>query len=74
MGVGFNSIYHITDLPSFINGDKYVILDPHKWCYDSGEKFNFVKNKLTKEYPNLLESRVVNHMLTPFKGIIFPYI
>ncbi len=34
MGVGFNSIYHITDSPSFITGDKYVILDPHKWYYE----------------------------------------
>ncbi|CAG8637814.1 1532_t:CDS:2, partial [Funneliformis mosseae] len=33
MGVGFNSIYHITDSPSFITGDNYVILDPHEWYF-----------------------------------------
>ncbi|CAG8600545.1 2770_t:CDS:2, partial [Scutellospora calospora] len=34
MGVGFNSIYHITDSPSFLTGDQYVILDPHEWYFD----------------------------------------
>jgi hypothetical protein len=43
VGVGFNSIYHITDTPSFITGDKYVILDPHEWYYDGGKKFSFIE-------------------------------
>ena len=30
MGVGFNSVYHITDSPSFVTGADYVILDPHE--------------------------------------------
>ncbi|KAF8921628.1 hypothetical protein BGZ52_011589, partial [Haplosporangium bisporale] len=29
MGIGFNSVYHMTDTPSFISGDKMVILEPH---------------------------------------------
>lgn len=28
-GVGFNSVYHLTDLPSFVSTDKLVIFDPH---------------------------------------------
>ncbi|CAB5149034.1 unnamed protein product [Rhizophagus irregularis] len=52
MGVGFNSIYHITDSPSFITGDKYVILDPHEWYYNGGVKFNFVEENLIQEYPD----------------------
>ena len=28
-GVGFNSVYHLTDLPSFVSGDKLVFFDPH---------------------------------------------
>ena len=43
MGVGFNSIYHITDSPSFITGDKYVILDPHEWYFNGGVQFDFVE-------------------------------
>ncbi|MBD1863988.1 MULTISPECIES: sacsin N-terminal ATP-binding-like domain-containing protein [Trichocoleus] len=28
-GVGFNSIYHVTDYPSFISRDRIVFFDPH---------------------------------------------
>lgn len=28
-GVGFNSVYHVTDYPSFISRDRIVLLDPH---------------------------------------------
>jgi hypothetical protein len=26
---GFNSTYHVTDLPSFVSGDHMVLFDPH---------------------------------------------
>ena len=28
-GLGFNSVYHFTDLPSFVTGDHVVMFDPH---------------------------------------------
>jgi hypothetical protein len=28
-GVGFNSVYHVTDYPSFISRDRIVCFDPH---------------------------------------------
>src|SRR4051812_27090863 len=28
-GLGFNSCYHFTDVPSFISGDNIAFLDPH---------------------------------------------
>lgn len=28
-GLGVNSMYHFTDLPSFISGDYLVLFDPH---------------------------------------------
>ena len=28
-GVGFNSVYHLTDLPSFVSGEHLVLFDPH---------------------------------------------
>ncbi|XP_066931148.1 sacsin-like [Clytia hemisphaerica] len=28
-GLGFNSVYHLTDVPSFLSGDSIVIFDPH---------------------------------------------
>jgi sacsin len=28
-GLGFNAVYHFTDLPSFVSGDYLVMFDPH---------------------------------------------
>ncbi|KAF9432548.1 hypothetical protein BGZ76_010644 [Entomortierella beljakovae] len=35
MGIGFNSIYHMTDCPSFISGDGFMTIDPHHWALES---------------------------------------
>src|SRR3954463_10377546 len=72
MGVGFNSIYHITDSPSFITDDKYIILDPHEWCFDGGVQFDFVKQKLAEEYPDQFAPFRIS-CDKPFKGTIFRY-
>ena len=29
-GIGFNSVYHITDLPCLFSGETVLILDPHR--------------------------------------------
>eukprot|EP00662_Eupelagonemidae_sp_cell21_P049282 gene49282-8293_t len=29
-GLGFNSVYHLTEAPSFVTGDAYVCLDPQR--------------------------------------------
>ena len=28
-GIGFNSVYHVTDVPSFVSGDRICFFDPH---------------------------------------------
>ena len=28
-GLGFNAVYHFTDLPAFVSGDHLVLFDPH---------------------------------------------
>lgn len=28
-GLGFNSVYHFTDVPSFVSGEHLVMFDPH---------------------------------------------
>lgn len=28
-GLGFNSVYNITDVPGFVSGDYLVVFDPH---------------------------------------------
>jgi len=72
MGVGFNSIYHITDSPSFITGDNYVILDPHEWYFDGGIKFNFVDEGLAEEYPDQFAPFRIPYDRR-FEGTLFRY-
>eukprot|EP00798_Chlamydomonas_sp_ICE-L_P006708 gene6708-3378_t len=65
-GVGFNSCYHITDLPSFVSGSDLVIFDPH--CKflpnvsstNPGKRINFVSHRdAVKEFSD---------QLLPYKG------
>ncbi|GES91935.1 sacsin isoform X1 [Rhizophagus clarus] len=72
MGVGFNSIYHITDSPSFITGDKYVILDPHEWYFNGGVQFDFVEDNLAMEYPDQFAPFRIS-CNKPYEGTIFRY-
>jgi hypothetical protein len=72
MGVGFNSIYHITDSPSFITGDKYVILDPHEWYFRGGVEFDLVEDRLAEDYPDQFAPfRILCDR--KFEGTIFRY-
>ncbi|CAI2173936.1 5875_t:CDS:2, partial [Funneliformis geosporum] len=77
MGIGFNSIYHITDSPSFITGDKLVILDPHRWYFNGGFQFNFVQKCLAEKFPDSFAPfRIPPFSITcdePFKGTLFRY-
>ncbi|RIA89250.1 hypothetical protein C1645_694529, partial [Glomus cerebriforme] len=80
MGVGFNSIYHLTDSPSFITGGKYVILDPHEWYYNGGKKFSFIEKNLAEGYPDQFAPFKIpsnepcdKPFKKPFDGTIFRY-
>lgn len=42
-GIGFNSVYHITDVPSIFSGDQIGMLDPHQVLFgrhESGQCWN----------------------------------
>ncbi|GBC07902.1 hypothetical protein RclHR1_07770002 [Rhizophagus clarus] len=77
MGIGFNSIYHITDSPSFITGNKYVILDPHERCYNGGVQFDFVGQRLAESFPDQFApfKKILRDepFKEPFNGTIFRY-
>ncbi len=51
-GIGFNSVYHLTDCPSFLsNDDTLVILDPHRRYVldkDTGKLFKLTTNLRNK--------------------------
>ena len=49
-GLGFNTVYHLTDLPSFVSGKYIYMLDPHrKYLVDEnlppGIRVNFILNR-----------------------------
>jgi sacsin len=59
-GIGFNSVYHITDLPVIVSEDYCGFLDPQEqiWKKESGQGFKL--SYLSKECPEVLR---------PFDGI-----
>lgn len=53
--VGFNSVYHVTDLPGFVSGEHLVFFDPHCKYLPSisaanpGKKINFVAHPVNSK-------------------------
>ena len=66
-GVGFCSVYHITDVPSFVSGENFVVFDPTlqylkkeiKNEFNPGIKINFQKHCVLNK----------SNQLLPFTGI-----
>ena len=66
-GVGFCSVYHITDVPSFVSGENFVVFDPTLQClekeikseFNPGIKINFHKHYLLNK----------SNQLIPYEGI-----
>ncbi|XP_063599012.1 sacsin-like [Penaeus indicus] len=49
-GLGFSSVYNLTDVPSFVSGSSYVIFDPHLSYVEGknqtpGVRYNFANKK-----------------------------
>ena len=80
-GVGFNSVYHLTDLPSFISGSKVVFFDPHAAYLPNvnpsnpGKLIDFVANRerLVERYGDQFAPfRAFGcDVATPFAGTLF---
>ncbi|GBC09638.1 hypothetical protein RclHR1_00900024 [Rhizophagus clarus] len=61
-GLGFNSCYHFTDVPSFISGDSFAFLDPQeKYLFQRGVKGSIPQNGIG-EFSK-------KDQLLPFEGI-----
>lgn len=78
-GLGFNSVYHITDTPSFVSGEHLVIFDPHT-CFipgttpaQPGIRMKFLGNSLKNTFPD--QFRPYQHFgcdfETSYNGTIF---
>ena len=82
-GVGFCSVYHITDVPSFVSGENFIIFDPTLQClrnelktdFNPGIKINFKKHYLLNKsnqlipYTGLCEFNPQRY----FKGTLFRF-
>ncbi|XP_050714713.1 sacsin-like isoform X1 [Eriocheir sinensis] len=67
-GLGFCSVYNLTDVPSFISGSSYVVFDPHMThlshaANSPGLRFNF------KDRRNSYMLRTLVDQFQPFSGV-----
>ena len=61
-GIGFCSVYHITDVPSFVSGENFIVFDPTLQClkkeikseFNPGIKINFHKHYLLNKSNQLI--------------------
>jgi len=75
MGLGFNSVYHLTDAPFLISEDKFIFFDPHQRGYIDkvyrGYKLNFVDQSLQQRYPNQFDPFPITS--NRYDGTVFRY-
>jgi sacsin len=78
-GLGFNSVYHYTDLPSIVSGEYVVIFDPHgKYLpgNSNGKRFNFVQRRILDQFPDQFSPYCGIFgcdMKTKFEGTLFRF-
>ena len=82
-GVGFCSVYHITDVPSFVSGESLVVFDPTLQClskeikseFNPGIKINFNKHLFLNKSNQLAPYAGVGgfNPKVPFQGTLFRF-
>ncbi|KAG4170211.1 hypothetical protein ERO13_A12G134051v2 [Gossypium hirsutum] len=80
-GVGFNSVYHLTDLPSFVSGKYVVLFDPQGFYLPNvstanpGKRIDFVSSSALSIYNDqFLPYRVFGcDMKSSFAGTLFRF-
>lgn len=55
-GLGFNSVYHITDYPSFASSDRVLFFDPHRSVFRQGGEGWLLEDGEISNYLNLYNS------------------
>jgi sacsin len=80
-GVGFNSVYHLTDIPSFVSG-KYVVLFDPQGAYlpnisaaNPGKRIDYVGSSALSQYKDqfLPYCAFGCDMRSPFNGTLFRF-
>ena len=82
-GVGFCSVYHITDVPSFVSGENFIVFDPTLQCLkkeiksesNPGIKINFHKHRLLNKSKQLIPYTGIKGFDSKkqFKGTLFRF-
>jgi len=64
-GIGFCSIYHLTDVPSFISSNHFIVFDPHT---------SYLGNRVTAGEPGMqIDMKETYNNLSEFKDQFVPY-
>ncbi|EFJ44918.1 hypothetical protein VOLCADRAFT_118510 [Volvox carteri f. nagariensis] len=80
-GLGFNAVYHFTDLPCFVSGDYLVMFDPHaKYlpgvsAAQPGLKIAFARAQLLQQFPDAFTpfTHLGCNMQERFMGTLFRF-
>ncbi|KAI4370762.1 hypothetical protein MLD38_019073 [Melastoma candidum] len=80
-GVGFNSVYHLTDLPSFVSGRYVVLFDPQGIylpqvsAANPGKRIDFVGSSAMSMYEDQFFPYCAFgcDMISPFSGTLFRF-
>ena len=63
-GLGFCSVYHITDVPSFVSGENFMVFDPMLQC---------LKKEIKSEFNPGIKVQFYNHHLLTESNQFIPY-
>ncbi|XP_067026066.1 sacsin-like isoform X2 [Acropora muricata] len=78
-GIGFNSVYHMTDLPSIVSGDTIAFLDPHEVHFgrnETGKMFSLNDRPLQEHrdqflpYEDVLDCKISTQF---YNGTLFRF-
>ncbi|KAH9323717.1 hypothetical protein KI387_018356, partial [Taxus chinensis] len=80
-GLGFNSVYHFTDIPGFVSGENIVMFDPHASYLPGispshpGLRISFVGRGILEQFPDQFSPYM--HfgcdLQNPFPGTLFRF-
>lgn len=80
-GLGFNSVYHFTDIPTFVSGENIVMFDPHACNLPGispshpGLRIKFVGRRILEQFPDQFSPflHFGCDLLHPFPGTLFRF-
>eukprot|EP01125_Pyxidicula_operculata_P016750 TRINITY_DN5794_c0_g1_i1.p1 TRINITY_DN5794_c0_g1~~TRINITY_DN5794_c0_g1_i1.p1 ORF type:complete len:3042 (-),score=541.68 TRINITY_DN5794_c0_g1_i1:56-8728(-) len=76
-GVGFNSVYHFTDVPSIISNGSYLLFDPHTEYVpytsskDPGIRIKYLENNYFTDFPDQFSPYRIFGDIEQFEGTLF---